>query len=86
MRGNKFRDVLEDLELVVLRDALGPRSYRVTAKGHPVAFYDLYEDGAFRHGWVERKDGQARIDCLSWVEWYAELMEQGYIPAPAVRR
>lgn len=87
MRGMKLRAVLEDCDLLVLKDRIGPRAYRVTTlTARPIAFYDLHEDGAFRHGWVERADGNGRTDCLSWIEFYAELQEQRYIPAPAVRR
>lgn len=84
MRGPKLRAILEDLDLLVLQ---GHGSFHVRdSKGAAIATYDLTEDLAFRFGWVDNKRGDGRTDCLSWVEFYAELQEQGYIPRPVVVR
>lgn len=87
MRGPKLVAILDDLELRVFRDRIGPRAYRVTTlRNKTIAFFDLYEDQEFRHGWVEHRDGDGRTDCLTWIDFYTELQEQRHIPAPPVRR
>jgi hypothetical protein len=85
MRGPKLRAILEDLDLLVLRGKGGVMHVR-DATGRAIGSYELHEDQAYRFGWVDAKRGPARIDCLSWVEFYAELQQQNYIPRPAVVR
>lgn len=73
MRGEKLRAVLEDLDdlgLLVLSDGRRGRWVR-HADTTPLGFYDMHEDGAFRHGWVELPRSGGRTDCLSWPEFYA---------------
>jgi hypothetical protein len=86
MRGPKLRAILEDLDLHVLSQR---RTFHVynNLEHAAVASYDLSEDLAYRFGWVENRNrALGRLDCLSWMEFYAELQQQGYIPKPVVVR
>lgn len=86
MRGPKLRAILEDLDLHVLNQRRTYHVYRNLEQA-PVASYDLSEDLAYRFGWVENHNhALGRIDCLSWVEFYSEMQEQGYIPKPVMAR
>lgn len=70
MRAPKLRAILEDLGFLILTEE--PRGLYVRLNsGRQVAFFDVTEDLAFRHGWVEVKAG--RRDCLSWPEFWAVL-------------
>lgn len=77
MKGRKLRQVLEDLGHLVLRDEHGVRGFFVrTATGAPLGRYDLYEDGAYRHGWVENERGNGRTDYISWPEFYEHIAKR----------
>jgi len=79
MKGDKLRAVLEDMDLIVLRDSHNTFQVR-TANMRAIALYDLSgDDQAFRWGWVEKRDGSGRTDCLSWVDFMTELQEQDYV-------
>lgn len=80
MRAPKLRAILEDLGFLIFSEE--PRGLYVRlATGRQVAFFDVTEDKAFRHGWVEVKAGTGRRDCLSWSEFYAVLTTV-YAPEP----
>ena len=71
MKGPKLRQVLEDLGFLVFIDEHTQRGRFVRhADGRPLAFYDMTEDGAFRHGWVEHERGNGRTDCIDWPTFY----------------
>jgi hypothetical protein len=82
VRGEKLRAVLEDVDdlgLLVLRNS--PRSFFIrNADSSPLGFYDLHEDLAFRHGWVELPGSAGRHDCLDWPTFYDLIRERAKKP------
>ena len=71
MKGAKLQEVFEDLDFIVLIDKHSQRGRFVRhANGQPLAFFQMTEDGAFRHGWVEHSRGDGRTECLDWPTFY----------------
>jgi len=72
IKGQALEDRLQQFGTVTPALSTG---FSVVKNGQQIAYYDLTEDLAFRFGWVEHPAGNGRTDCLSWVEFLAQLEE-----------
>ena len=75
LKGARLRAHLEDLGYLVFSG--GPLMFVVAkTNAKTVANYSVSDDDAsFLWGWVEHRKGTGRTDCLSWIEFDAEIQE-----------